>query len=139
MGDAKLLSELEGKLRHELEAKYVDAKQKLAVSGERLATDMLTAESVKLRNLMNGPHASVDAVESELHRYTGMIAPCAPALCIRRLGHFGMSLAIDNLGIIRALQPYMCSRQELCLLNIPAWPSMSRPSALPLLVSRLLG
>lgn len=68
MGDAKLLSELEGKLRQEFESQYVEAKEKLAATGEKLATDMLAAESVKLRNLMNGPHASVDAVESELHR-----------------------------------------------------------------------
>ena len=68
MGDAGLLSELEGKLRQDFESKYLDAKQKLAACGEKLATDMLAAETVKLRNLMNGPHASVDAVESELHR-----------------------------------------------------------------------
>eukprot|EP00878_Enallax_costatus_P026595 GHUV01028546.1.p1 GENE.GHUV01028546.1~~GHUV01028546.1.p1 ORF type:complete len:721 (+),score=264.72 GHUV01028546.1:893-3055(+) len=69
MGDARLLSELEGKLRQDFESKYLEAKHKLAASGEKLATEMLAAETVKLRNLMNGPHASVDAVESELHRF----------------------------------------------------------------------
>jgi len=48
--------------------RYVEAKQKLAASGERLATDMLNAEGVKLRQLMSGPDASVEAVEAELRR-----------------------------------------------------------------------
>jgi hypothetical protein len=39
------------------------------VSGERVATDMLAAESVKLRSIMTGPGASVEAVESELRRW----------------------------------------------------------------------
>lgn len=68
LGDARLLSELEDKLRKELEEKFVQARQKLAVSGEKIAADMLSAESVKLRSLMNGPNASVEAVERELTR-----------------------------------------------------------------------
>lgn len=48
--------------------RYVDAKRKLAASGERLATDMLNSESAKLRQLMSGPDASVEAVEAELRR-----------------------------------------------------------------------
>lgn len=73
MGDVKLVSELEDKLRHELEAKYVNAKQSLAVSGEKLASDLLAAESLRLRALINGPAASIDAVEAELHRYAAHI------------------------------------------------------------------
>lgn len=51
------------------EERYADERRKLAVSGERVATDMLAAESVKLRGIMTGPGASVEAVESELRRW----------------------------------------------------------------------
>lgn len=50
------------------EERYAEERRKLAVSGERLATDMLGAEAVKLRGIMTGPGASVEAVESELRR-----------------------------------------------------------------------
>jgi hypothetical protein len=50
------------------EERYAEERRKLAASGERLATDMLAAESVKLRGIMTGPRASVEAVESELRR-----------------------------------------------------------------------
>jgi hypothetical protein len=68
MGEAELVGEFEAKLRQQLEATYQEARRKLAVSGERVAAEMLAAESGKLRALMGGPGASVEAVESELRR-----------------------------------------------------------------------
>jgi hypothetical protein len=68
MGEAELVGEFESKLRSQLEATYQEARRKLAVSGERVAAEMLAAESSKLRALMGGPGASVEAVESELRR-----------------------------------------------------------------------
>lgn len=50
------------------EERYAEERRKLAASGERLATDMLAAEAVKLRGIMTGPRASVEGVESELRR-----------------------------------------------------------------------
>jgi hypothetical protein len=47
---------------------YANARKELAVSGERQAADMLAAEATKLRGLMSGPNASVEAVEVELRR-----------------------------------------------------------------------
>ncbi|WIA08464.1 hypothetical protein OEZ85_007901 [Tetradesmus obliquus] len=69
MGEAELVGEFEAKLRQQLEATYQEARRKLAVSGERVASEMLAAESGKLRALMAGPGASVEAVESELRRF----------------------------------------------------------------------
>lgn len=51
------------------EERYAEERRKLAASGERMATDMLAAESVKLRGIMTGPGASVEAVETELRRW----------------------------------------------------------------------
>lgn len=51
------------------EERYAEAKRKLAASGERQATEMLAAEGAKLRGIMEGPGASVEAVESELRRW----------------------------------------------------------------------
>lgn len=50
------------------EERYSEARRKLAASGERMATEMLAAEAAKLRSIMTGPNASVDAVETELRR-----------------------------------------------------------------------
>jgi len=50
------------------EERYAEERSKLAVTGERLAKDMLDAESTKLRAIMTSPGASVQAVEVELKR-----------------------------------------------------------------------
>jgi hypothetical protein len=68
MGEAELVGEFEAKLRQQLETTYQEARRRLAASGERVASEMLAAESGKLRALMSGPGASVEAVESELRR-----------------------------------------------------------------------
>jgi hypothetical protein len=43
--------------------RHAEARKKLAASGERVATDMLAAEGAKLRAIMTGKDASVEAVE----------------------------------------------------------------------------
>lgn len=48
--------------------RHAEARKKLAASGERVATDMLAAEGAKLRAIMTGKDASVEAVEVELRR-----------------------------------------------------------------------
>lgn len=45
------------------------ARRSLAASGERLATEMLDKEAAKLRGIMAGKDASVEAVEAELRRW----------------------------------------------------------------------
>jgi hypothetical protein len=56
-------------MRPGFEEHYEEARRKLAASGERQATDMLVAEGAKLRGIMSGPGASVEAVEAELRRW----------------------------------------------------------------------
>jgi hypothetical protein len=51
---------------------HAEARKKLAASGERLATEMLDKESAKLRAIMGGSDASVEAVEAELRRWPGV-------------------------------------------------------------------
>lgn len=62
------MGEFEVKLRLQVAATYQKAQHKLAASGERMAAEMLAAESSKLRALMSGPGASFEAVECELRR-----------------------------------------------------------------------
>eukprot|EP00879_Flechtneria_rotunda_P026395 GHRR01028142.1.p1 GENE.GHRR01028142.1~~GHRR01028142.1.p1 ORF type:complete len:811 (+),score=359.13 GHRR01028142.1:614-3046(+) len=69
MGDPELLGEFEGKLRQQLEGRYVEAKRKLAATGERLASEMLAAESAQLKEMMSKPGATIEAVEAELRRF----------------------------------------------------------------------
>lgn len=57
------------RVRPGFEERYEEARRKLAASGERQATDMLAAEGAKLRSIMSGPGASVEAVEAELRRW----------------------------------------------------------------------
>jgi hypothetical protein len=61
------LNAFKAKLRQQMEATYQKARRKLAASRERVAAEMLAAESSKLHALISGPGASV-AVEIELRR-----------------------------------------------------------------------
>lgn len=68
LGDPALLNEFEEKLRGSCEERYAAARRKRDEGGERLAVELLAAESVKLNALMRSGGASLDAVEAELRR-----------------------------------------------------------------------
>lgn len=68
MGDAHLQDEFLDKLQVALEDIYKQARSKCAAVSEKLATDMLQAESAKLTAMMTAPNADLDQIEVELHR-----------------------------------------------------------------------
>ncbi|KAI8477166.1 MAG: guanylate-binding protein [Monoraphidium minutum] len=69
LGDAALLGEYEERLRKVAEERFTSARAKLKAVSEAAAEAMLNAEQAKLAAMMEGPAASLDAVEAELRRF----------------------------------------------------------------------
>jgi hypothetical protein len=68
LGDSALVGEFEAKLRAEAQGRYEAAKQQLAVTGERLAAQLLEEATRELQGLMGQPGVTLDQVETALRR-----------------------------------------------------------------------
>jgi hypothetical protein len=68
LGDSTLVGEYEAKLRAEAQGRFEAAKQQLAVTGERLAVQLLEEATRELHGLMGQPGVTLDQVEVALRR-----------------------------------------------------------------------
>jgi hypothetical protein len=106
MGDADVRLEHEEALRSALDARLEEARRAAAASSERVAREMLEAETQRLGQMLSlGPAADLDAVEAELRRFLDAYDRAVPATWppkYKRASEFLMNCILGLKGLLRA-------------------------------------